>query len=466
MQTAPVCHLPDDVLRKIFQHGADTNSGNNHLQFQKVASRVCSRFRSVALGDALLWSKVKYVPNEKNMFVKRCIELSKSALLDIEILVRAGSSPPEYMPPNKPEYEEFFSLVNRECFRWRSIEITIPVNWLHICIPLYDRNADTRCLVHIALVGIQPVPSDSDESHVDLLSGAYPALREIKLAIPFPSWNWTHHSVTRLELGPFHTSRQDRRPPSYKSLFQMLKSLESTLEYFALQGTLGDSPHEETTLGTLHFKSLRTLLFSMSGEDARRLLAVCSFERVQTVDLRLSLRLLSRERFHSILHRPNAALFSTARHLGFEFFGMLYDGKDGIVEAAFPNITDLRLSPLMALDDGLIGFLTNAWPSISSLRLWEVELPRLRALLEARRQRGHPRLRKVELETVRGSLLKSDFDRISSEVEELTIKTVREKTFPPSMGKLPKFGLGMLKSGTFENLKPVNSMGLPRSRQL
>ncbi|KAG8787310.1 hypothetical protein FRB91_009034 [Serendipita sp. 411] len=437
MQTAPVCRLPDDILREIFRHGAECNHRKHHLQFQKVVSRVCTRFRRVALEDALLWSKVKYVPNEKNMSVRKCIELSRSALLDITFNSKKRRL------SDKPEYEEFFSLVNKECFRWRSIEIIIPINWLHICTPLCDRNADTRRLVHIALVCTYPTAFGSNDSGLELLPGVYTALREVKLGIFLPSWNWTLRSVTRLELGPFHPSVPNRHPPSYKSLFQMLKCLEPTLEHFTFRGVLGDSSHEETAIGTLHFKSLKKLTFPMFGEDAYKLLAACSFERVQNVDLQLNHK-LRLERFHSIFHRPNSALFSTAQYLRLEFIRMKVAEIGRIIEGAFPNITEVQIFHNLAFGDISFGFLTNAWPSISLLQLREAELSTLRALLEARRQRGHPRLRKVELEIARGSLLKSDFDRISSEVEELTIKTAGPKW--ERCTALPKFKLVMLKT--------------------
>ncbi|KAG8799527.1 hypothetical protein FRC18_008267 [Serendipita sp. 400] len=415
MQTAPVCRLPDDILMEIFRHGAETNDGNHHLQFQQVVSRVCTRFRSVALEDALLWIKIRYVP--KNVFVRRCIELSKSALLDIAFHGNSGRL------SDKPEYEEFFSLVNRECFRWKSVYIIIPLNLLPICTPLWDRNADTPYLVRISLYSITPVGSDFDNSHLELLPGAYPALREVKLATSLPSWNWSRRSITRLELGPFGArgaQHEPRHGPSYENLFQMLKYLESTIEHFALRGYLRDSPHDERAVGTLSFKALKTLVFSLESISAQELLAVCSFERVENVDLLLGQS--SREQFHSIFHRPDSAPFSTAQHLDIGYIRSLDNEKCRILEAAFPNITDLQISLFIPLDDGLTRFLSDSWPSISSLGLWQIELPRLWELLEARRQKGLSRLRKIEIRNVKGIPLKSDFDRISLEVEELTIR--------------------------------------------
>ncbi|KZV98343.1 hypothetical protein EXIGLDRAFT_832270 [Exidia glandulosa HHB12029] len=74
---APINHLPDDVLTAIFAQGTLAD----HL----VVSWVCSRWRSVAVHDARLWTELSLSPKQSMGLLEHLLSLSRSMPISLRL---------------------------------------------------------------------------------------------------------------------------------------------------------------------------------------------------------------------------------------------------------------------------------------------------------------------------------------------------------------------------------------------
>ncbi|KZV84837.1 hypothetical protein EXIGLDRAFT_726699 [Exidia glandulosa HHB12029] len=140
-----------------------------HLDFRNlvVASRVCRRWRNVALGDASLWTNISIVQRTmpKHEFLSQILARTKGALVDVAIEFRHGERPmllEKCITAHMPHIRRLKLVANSQHFQWHTV-------WPALNVPAPE-------LLSLTLDGVRAgyIPSE-------LFRCSAPRLREVCL---------------------------------------------------------------------------------------------------------------------------------------------------------------------------------------------------------------------------------------------------------------------------------------------
>ncbi|CCA67590.1 hypothetical protein PIIN_01418 [Serendipita indica DSM 11827] len=461
--------LPDEILKTIFEYGAEENT--KHLSFQRQVVATCTKLRRVARQDPLLWNKVQFIPNSHSgELAELCFELSCSAPLDIVLTVTPEMQ--RRKPNTLTEARNFIRLVIIECDRWRSLVCEAPQTLIPLIEPLWRDDADPLAhnmplLEKVSIQNTDPRSGMLHPTHSLIPVGTSP-LRSVAIAYWPIFWDpWWHTSLMELSLGPFDS---ERPAPSLHDLIRLLGNVAKGLRSLTLKGRWSAQDENDNIEVVNIFPCLTTLTIFVWGEYSLNLLKNCDFPALHTLQLQLDVRIVQSDHLKDvlmgqILHGKKRALFESVIRLELGIPGGLDEEKSQTLRDAFPYLQQAELSGFMFLDTETVSFLSSAWPSITSLCLPEAELATVRRLLALREECMPMKLQKLRLRVARGMLFRDDYDWIASRVREWIIERERSALFRNIGQKLPVFKMSSLRASRVSEVAPIPGR-FPRLRQL
>ncbi|KAG1742258.1 uncharacterized protein EDB91DRAFT_1128315, partial [Suillus paluster] len=81
----PLFRVPDEILREILRHGVQMEVDGGGSSFQKTMSHVSMRWRTVAISDPSLWTRVPVCPEETLQFLQTRIHRAVDMPIDVDI---------------------------------------------------------------------------------------------------------------------------------------------------------------------------------------------------------------------------------------------------------------------------------------------------------------------------------------------------------------------------------------------
>ncbi|KAG1849937.1 hypothetical protein DFJ58DRAFT_888584 [Suillus subalutaceus] len=81
----PLFRLPDEILVEIIKHGAETMIDRSGDSFEKTASHVSRRWRTIAISNPSLWTYISVCPEETPSFLLTRIHRSADIPIDVDI---------------------------------------------------------------------------------------------------------------------------------------------------------------------------------------------------------------------------------------------------------------------------------------------------------------------------------------------------------------------------------------------
>ncbi|CAE6362527.1 unnamed protein product [Rhizoctonia solani] len=247
--------LPPELLSYIFVFGEQaerftrTKRHPQHVRFPDLVSQVCRRWRTVALDDPVLWTRITIKhPGQREVATRYLDRSGPTNMLEIEIEMRSEFwnrveiSPTDWITQREYTYDllEFLKTIGATPGRWRTLSI-----WARQPEPLFEvvgflHRHITPALQYVSLKWASKSMQHNEESRA--LNGMEASLRSLVISGPSAP-NLRHVELTSVPL-PFVLERPS---PLFTGLTSLSLTAATQLNSIAKLNTLlRGNPHLES----------------------------------------------------------------------------------------------------------------------------------------------------------------------------------------------------------------------------
>ena len=398
--------LPDEILCIIFHATTPyPKLGTFGLPMpleQLTLSHVSHHWRTVVLGDPLLWHSI-----HSNTRMKRNLELcqlflerSRQAALNIQASVQSAE-----------EEQTFASLFLPHIHRWGRVVLLCEPSQLVTCLSRWS----IAPLLESLELRVSGGHDNQEAVNIPFFQGGAPKLRHLNcLSLRLDGQPLDLPSLQELLLGPYYFSLFDDPPrDTFDSVASLVASQLTRLvaRKFAIR-----SPFRPPV--PIQFDNLVQLELQIETLTLWEFMQHCRFPKLDSVTITLLLHA------HSFVFGGNPTPLSEVRNvvIGIDYSTPADHNVASLtilkLTQLFPNAVTLKTRPFTALEEMILNGAVVGWPKLTSITANTASLDDVKRIVFDRRNHGYfTPLKEFNLQTVQGPYPRGDYQYVSQNVD-------------------------------------------------
>jgi hypothetical protein len=397
--------LPDEILCTIFRAVAAVypkmgTSVSTMPLGQLALSHVSQHWKTVVLGDPLLWHSILFFTVRKHN-LELCqlfLERSQQAALNIQAMVRSVE-----------EEQTFASLFLPHIHRWGRMALVCEPSQLVICLSRWS----IAPLLESLELRVSFGHNDQEAVNIPFLQGGAPTLRYLDCSslylddqpLDFPS-------LQELLLGPYHFDDPPR--DTFHSITSLVAPQLTRLvaRKFAIR-----SPFRPPV--PIQFDNLVQLELQIETLTLWEFMEHSRFPKLDSVTLTL------RMDAQSFVFGGNPTPLSEVRNVVIGIDSTAPADHNDVASLTvlkltqlFPNALTLETRPLTTLEEVILNGAVVGWPKLTSITANTASLDDVKRIVFDRRNHGYfTPLREFNLQTIQGPCPREDYTYVSQNVD-------------------------------------------------
>ena len=398
--------LPDEILCTIFRAAAP----HHKLEVfyspmpteQLTLSHVSHHWRSVVLGDPLLWHSIHYNTRIKHN-LELCqlfLERSQQAALNIQAMVLSSE-----------EEQTFASLFLPHIHRWGVVVLLCDSSQLVTCLSRWS----IVPLLESLELRVSASRNNQEALNIPFLQGGAPRLRYLNcVSLRLAGQPLNLPSLQELLLGPHHFSNFDDPP---RETFHSITSLVAPqlTRLVARKDTITSPFHPPLPI---QFDNVVQLELQIDTLALWEFMEHCRFPKLDSVTITLIIHATS------FVFGGNPNPLSEVRNvvIGIDSSTPANDNAASLtilkLTQLFPNAVTLKARPLTTLEGVILNGAVVGWPKLTSITANTASLDDVKRIVFDRRNHGYfTPLKEFNLQTIYGPCLREDYQYVSQNVD-------------------------------------------------
>ena len=398
--------FPDEILCTIFRAAAPhpkfgTFTAPKRLE-QFTLSHVSHHWRSVVLGDPLLWHSIHSNTRRKHN-LELCqlfLERSQQAALNIQAMV-----------PSAEEEQTFTSLFLPHIHRWGKVVLLCERSQLVTCLSRWS----IAPLLESLDLRVSGVHDDQEAFNIPFLQGGAPRLRYLNWpSLRLDGQPLNCPSLQELLLGPYDVSNFDDPP---RETFHSVTSLVAPrLTRLVARKYTITSPFRPPL--PIQFDNLAQIELQIDTLTLWEFMEHCRFPKLDSVTITLLLHATS------FVFGGNPTPLSEVRNvdIGIDTSTQVDHNAASLtilkLTQLFPNAVTLKTRPFTVHEEMILNGAVMGWPKLTSITANTASLADVKRIVFDRRNHGYfTPLKKFNLHTIQGPCPREDYQYVSQNVD-------------------------------------------------